>query len=142
MHGWLEVEDRFRSDAEIIPVRVRIANHLDPILVRFGSILLICGHEREAVHRNQPNGFHEQALDAYEAQLDQQIEENNGVTLCVTAYEKDGTERWTACCLDAEEFQEAMIEVLRDGLQARADHDSRTDSVTDREPCPCQQNSA
>ena len=61
--------------------------------------------------------FHNQALDAYEAQLDQQIEENNGVTLCVTAYEKDGTERWTACCLDADEFQEAMIEVLRDGLK-------------------------
>ena len=61
--------------------------------------------------------FHNQALDAYEAQLDQQIEVNNGVTLCVTAYEKDGTERWTACCLDADEFQEAMIEVLRDGLK-------------------------
>ena len=61
--------------------------------------------------------FHTQSLDAYEAQLDQQIEENNGVTLCVTAYEKDGTERWTACCLDADEFQEAMIEVLRDGLK-------------------------
>ena len=27
--------------------------------------------------------FHNQSLDAYEAQLDQQIEVNNGVTLCV-----------------------------------------------------------
>ena len=61
--------------------------------------------------------FHNSSLDRYEAQLDQQIEVNNGVTLCVTAYEKDGTERWTACCLDADEFQEAMIEVLRDGLK-------------------------
>ena len=61
--------------------------------------------------------FHNQALDAYEARLDQQIEENKGYRIAVTAYEKDGTERWTACCLDAEEFHEAMIEVLRDGLR-------------------------
>ena len=57
------------------------------------------------------------SLDAYEAQLDQQIEENKGYRIAVTAYEKDGTERWTACCLDAEELQEALIEVLRDGLR-------------------------
>ena len=57
------------------------------------------------------------SLDRYEAQLDQQIEENKGYRIAVTAYEKDGTERWTACCLDAEEFHEAMIEVLRDGLR-------------------------
>ena len=65
----------------------------------------------------QPTKWTFQALDAYEARLDQQIEENKGYRIAVTAYEKDGTERWTACCLDAEEFHEAMIEVLRDGLR-------------------------
>ena len=109
--------NRFRSDAKIIPVRVQIGYHLDPILVRFGSVLLYVGTNGKPFTATNQMDFHNQALDRYEAQLDQQIEVNNGVTLCVTAYEKDGTERWTACCLDGDELQEALIEVLRDGLK-------------------------
>lgn len=68
--------------------------------------------------------FHTSSLDRYEAleakPFDQQIDErldNLGHTITVTAWEADGTERWTACCLTPCEFHEAMHEVLRDGLK-------------------------
>lgn len=67
---------------------------------------------------------HTSSLDRYEAlearPLGQQIDErldNLGHIISVTAYEADGSERWTACCLTANEFHEAMHEVLRDGLK-------------------------
>ena len=85
--GW---EDRFRSDAEIIPVRVRIGYALDPLWSDSDPYCYYLGTNGKPFTATNQMDFHNQALDAYEAQLDQQIEVNNGVTLCVTAYETDG----------------------------------------------------
>ena len=64
------------------------------------------------------------ALDNYERLQDktdlQIIDErldNLGYFLTVTAFEADGSERWEACCLDADEFHQAMHEVISDGLR-------------------------
>ena len=43
--------------------------------------------------------------------------DNRAYRITVTAYEKDGSVRWSECCLDADEFHQAMHEVLRDGLK-------------------------
>ena len=103
----------------------------DPLWVRFGSVLLF-GNERKPFTATNQMDFHNQALDRYEAQLDQQIEVNNGVTLCVTAYEKDGTERWTACCLDAEELPRGNDRGPARWPQVRTDHDTELIRITDR----------
>ena len=63
-----------------IPVWVRIGYASDPLWVRFGSVLLLCGHERGSRSPQPTKWTFTPSLDRYEAQLDQQIEVNNGVT--------------------------------------------------------------
>lgn len=68
--------------------------------------------------------FHTSSLDRYEAleaksyseRIDDRLDDL-GHTITVTAYEKDESVRWIACCLTANEFHEAMHEVLRDELK-------------------------
>jgi len=72
------------------------------------------------------------ALDNYERLQDKSFPEiiderldNYGHFLTVTAFEADGSERWEACCLDADEFHQAMHEVIRDGLRYEIVRSSR-----------------
>ena len=72
------------------------------------------------------------ALDNYERvmhktdlQIIDERLDNLGHFLTVTAFEADGSERWEACCLDADEFHQAMHEVIRDGLRYEIVRSSR-----------------
>ena len=72
------------------------------------------------------------ALDTYERLLDksysQVIDEridNLGYYMTVTAFEANGSTRWEACCLDSDEFHQAMHEVIRDGLRYEIVRSSR-----------------
>ena len=82
VHGWLVVRTASGPMQKSYQFGSRLATHMDPILVRFGSILLIWYTNGKPFTATNQMDFHNQSLDAYEAQLDQQIEENNGVTLC------------------------------------------------------------
>ena len=111
---WLEVTFMVGGWCEPLPVRCRNHTSSGPDWLLIGSntgpirIHTVNMRTRTGSRLPQPTKwtFTTQSLDAYEARLDQQIEVNNGHRMCVTAYEKDGTERWTACCLDSEELQE------------------------------------
>ena len=72
------------------------------------------------------------ALDKYERILDKSYSQviddrldNLGHCLTVIAYNQDGSLRWEECCLDADEFHQAMHEVIRDGLRYDITRSSR-----------------
>ena len=100
---------------------------------RQGVIWIQIGYNKDAhLATHYPQGqmtidHHEQSLRLFEdsqrlqgmdpIDLIDERTDNMAYRITVTAYEKDGSVRWSECCLDADEFHQAMHEVLRDGLK-------------------------